>query len=234
MLVQPVSVNGFMASCAGDCSFIHDASLTPILESISSSGDELTITGSGFSADNSDFVVMVGKLVCDVTAASGTSITCTLEAGSAGVYNVSVVVKSFGVATQPSGGQLTHEVTMSIFSNSPSQGSMGGGTTVTVEGTGFPSTLEGWAGGSVTIAGWECKVISTSVGQFQCITSSSTGARYKRSTSEISIVLGTSVTTGGSFSYDSSLTPSVSLVSPTYNYSLSLLKIIANLKSDFE
>ena len=212
-----VSVNGFMANCAADdCSFTHDASLTPALDSVASSGDELTITGSGFTTDIADFVVSVGSLGCEVTAATESSITCTLESGSAGVYDVSVVVKSLGLSTQPAAGQLTHEVTMAIFSNSPSEGSMGGGTTVTVTGTGFPATMEGWASGSVSIHGSECKVISTSYGEFQCITSANTvGSRKKRAASEISVTVGSASATGGSFNYDASLTPSVSSVSPT-------------------
>ena len=212
-----VSVNGFMANCAADdCSFTHDAALTPSLDSVASSGDELTITGAGFTTEPSDFLVMVGDLMCEVTAATATSITCTLEAGSAGVYDVTVVVKSLGVATQPAAGQLTHEVSMSIFSNSPSEGSIGGGTTITVEGTGFPATMEGWAGGSVSIAGSECKVVSTSVGEFQCVTSANNaGGRRKRAASEISITIGSSTASGGSFNYDAALTPSVSSVSPT-------------------
>ena len=212
-----VSVNGFMANCAADdCSFAHDASLTPSLDSVASSGDELTITGAGFTTDITDFVVSVGSLGCEVTAATTSSITCTLEAGSAGVYDVYVVVKSLGLATQPAAGQLTHEVTMTIFSNSPSEGSMGGGTTVTVTGTGFPATMEGWASGSVSIDGSECKVISTSFGEFQCITSANTvGSRKKRAASEISVTIGSASATGGSFNYDASLTPSVSAVSQT-------------------
>ena len=212
-----VSVNGFMAACAApDCSFTHDASLTPSLDSVSGSDGVLTINGAGFTTDVTDFVVKVGDLDCAVTAATESSITCNLEAGSAGIYDVTVVVKSLGVATQPGAGQLTHEVTMQIFANSPSQGSMGGGTTVTVNGTGFPATLAGWTGGSVSIAGSECKIISTSHGEFQCITSAVvSGSRRRRSVSEISITLGSQSVTGGSFEYDSSLTPSVSSVSPT-------------------
>ena len=88
--------------------------------------------------------------------------------------------------------------------------------TVTVTGTGFPATMEGWASGSVSIDGSECKVISTSYGEFECITSANTvGSRKKRAASEISVTVGSASATGGSFNYDASLTPSVSSVSPT-------------------
>eukprot|EP00090_Calanus_glacialis_P017096 TRINITY_DN2671_c0_g1_i4.p1 TRINITY_DN2671_c0_g1~~TRINITY_DN2671_c0_g1_i4.p1 ORF type:complete len:4502 (+),score=1148.36 TRINITY_DN2671_c0_g1_i4:1085-13507(+) len=216
-----VSVEGFMASCAApDCSFSHDTSLTPSLASVVSAvvdgSVELTIIGTGFTTDTSDFVVSAGDLNCEVTIASSTEITCTLEAGAAGVYDVSVVVKSRGVATQPGSGQLTHEVSLEIFSNSPTEGSLGGGTTITVSGSGFPATLAGWEGGSVTISGYQCKVISSTFDEFQCITSAAVGgARRKRSAAEISVTIGSSSTTGGSFNYDASLTPAVTAVSPS-------------------
>ena len=76
------------------------------------------------------------------------------------VYDISVVVKSKGLATQAT--QLTHEIQLEIFSNSPSAGSLGGGTTITVIGSGFPATLDGWEGGSVVIDGAQCKVVTTS------------------------------------------------------------------------
>ena len=105
----------------------------------------------------------------------------TLEAGAAGVYELSVVVKSLGTASQPGAGPLTHEITMQIFSNSPAEGSLGGGTTITVSGSGFPATLAGWADGSVSIAGSECTVTATTFDEFQCVTSAAvSGGRRKR------------------------------------------------------
>merc|ERR1719483_1010979 len=215
-----VSVEGFMSNCAApDCSFSHDSTLTPSLASVAGAvvdgSVELTITGTGFTTDSTDFVITVGDLNCEVTAASSTEVTCTLEAGPAGVYDVSVVVKSRGVAAQPGSGQLTHEVSLEIFSNTPIDGSLGGGTTITVSGSGFPATLEGWEGASVTISGSECKVTESTFDEFKCVTSAAVGgARRKRAAAEISIVIGSSSATGGSFNYDASLTPAVTGVSP--------------------
>ena len=75
-----VSVNGFLASCAAaDCGFSQDAALTPSLTDVTSavvSGEvELTITGTGLTADPADYVVTAGELACAVTAASASSIT---------------------------------------------------------------------------------------------------------------------------------------------------------------
>merc|ERR1712179_144751 len=137
-------------------------------------------TGTGFTTEPTDFIVMVGPLSCPVISATATEISCALEPGPAGVYDLSVVVKSKGIATQAT--QLTYEVALDIFSNSPSAGSLGGGTTITVTGSGFPNTLEGWVEGTVMIDGAECKVIKTSFAEFECLTSAKTEARrFKRS-----------------------------------------------------
>ena len=115
-----------------------------------------------------DNIVKVGDLSCVVGSSTETEIVCELEAGPEGIYDVTVVVVSSGLAT---GIPQTHTVEMEIFSNSPYAGSIGGGTTVTVLGSGFPATLEDWQNGSVMIGNSECKVIETSYGSFKCITS---------------------------------------------------------------
>merc|ERR1719370_65021 len=213
-----VSVDGFMAKCdAPDCSYTHDASLTPSLSSVSSAvvagAVELTIFGSGFTTDIYDFIVNVGSLNCEVFSASNTEISCALEPGPAMVYDISVVVKSKGLATQAT--QLTYEIQLEIFSNSPSAGSLGGGTTITVIGSGFPATLEGWEGGSVVIDGAQCRVVTTSYSEFECITAAKPSTLRHRRSAGIEISLGSSTASGGSFFYDASLTPEVNSVSPT-------------------
>ena len=213
-----VSVDGFMANCAAsDCSFTHDPSLTPSLSSVSSAivagAVELTISGSGFTSSISDFIVSLGSLNCEVFSATSTEIICALEPGPAAVYDITVVVKSKGLATQAT--QLTYEIQLEIFSNSPSAGSLGGGTTITVTGSGFPATLDGWQGGSVAIDGAQCKVVKTTYSEFECITAAKPSTLRHRRSAGIEISLGSSTTSGGSFFYDASLTPEVSSVSPT-------------------
>ena len=209
-----VYVGGFLSSCSAvDCSFSFDDSINPILTSVSGSTNVLTLTGTGFSTMPDDNIVKVGDLSCVVGSSTETEIVCELEAGPAGIYDVTVVVVSSGLAT---GIPQTHTVEMEIFSNSPYAGSIGGGTTVTVLGSGFPATLEDWQNGSVMIGNSECKVIETSYGSFKCITSvQKVGGRKKRAASEISVTLDGISVTGGSFSYDSSLTPIVSSLSQT-------------------
>jgi len=92
-----VTVEDFVAICAApDCSFTHDSSLTPSLSSVSSAvvggSVELTITGTGFTSNNTDFIISVGDLDCEVSAATAEEVICMLEAGAAGTYDVNVVV----------------------------------------------------------------------------------------------------------------------------------------------
>merc|ERR1712106_107312 len=208
--MKSVTVDGFLASCAApDCTFTHDSSLTPSLSSITSAvvggSVELIIAGSGFTSNITDFIISVGSLNCEVTDATSAEITCMLEPGAAGTYDVNVVVKSRGIAEQPVSGQLTYTVVLEIYSNSPTVGSLGGGTPITVYGSGFPATLEAWGDGSVTIDGSPCKITKTTFDEFECLTSAKpSSGRYKRSASDISIAIGSSSTSGGSFTYDAS------------------------------
>ena len=216
-----VTVDGFLASCgAPDCTFTHDSSLTPSLSSVASAvvggSVELSIAGSDFTSNITDFIITVGSLNCEVSDATSSEITCILDPGAAGTYDVDVVVKSRGIAEQPESGQLTHTVMLEIFSNTPTVGSLGGGTSITVYGSGFPATLDAWGDGSVTIEGCSCKITKTTFSEFECLTSAKpSGGRYKRSTADISITIGSSSISGGSCTYDASLTPTLSSVSPS-------------------
>ena len=98
----------------------------------------LTITGTGFTTGINNYDVKIGSTPCIVTSASTTEIVCQLSPGPAGTYPLEVIVKSKGRASQPLSGQLQHTVSLQIFSNDPSAGSIGGGSTVNVTGTGFP------------------------------------------------------------------------------------------------
>ena len=216
--VVTVWVSGFLSTCASDatCSFSYDSSLDTEISAVSSALVDgsvvLTIDGSGFTEDALDFDVDVGGRKCSVTAASASSITCTLEDGPAGDLDVSVWVKSKGKAA----GSVTFTLSLEIVSFSPASGSVGGGTTLTVDGTGFPNTLADWEGNTVTVGGGTCKVLETSYTQFKCVTppADSTGRRRKRSISDstatISITVnGQSADSTTTFGYTASSTPTV-------------------------
>ena len=217
-----VKVNGFLSLCAptSDCSFSYDDSSTPTLASLTDSldGDEviLTITGTGFTSGLGDYEVKVGETPCLLRSADTTEITCQLAPGPAGTFPLQVIVKSKGAAKQPDGGALQHTVSLQITGNSPDDGSLGGGTTVNVTGTGFPGSVQGWEGNSVTIGGSVCSVTESTFNWLTCVTAPTTaGSRKRRSTSEISISVNNQTNSGGSYNYDAAKTPSLSSISPT-------------------
>ena len=211
-----VFVNGFLSACsAPDCSYAYDASMTPSVSSVSEDTSNgsiiLTISGSGFSLIPSENIVQVGDLKCTPISSTISSIECTLSPGPAGDYQIAVVVANAGLAT---GGPLPYTIPIEIYSNSPTQGSLGGGTTITVLGSGFPGSLENWSGGSVSIDGNKCFITDSSFSSFKCITSPvSNGSRKKRSVSDITINFNGNTVSGGSYTYDQSLTPVVSYLS---------------------
>ena len=213
-----VWVSGFLSSCTGGatCSFSYDSSLDTTISSVSSElldgSVVLTIEGTGFTDDITDFEVDVGGRACEVTAASATSVTCTLEDGPAGDLDISLWVKSAGKAS----GSVTFTLALEIVSFSPASGSVGGGTTLTIDGTGFPNSLAGWEGNQVTIGGGSCKVIETSYTQFKCVTpaADSTARRRRRSVSDSTATISISVNgqtadSSTTFGYTSASTPTV-------------------------
>ena len=214
-----VWVTGFLSICGdtADCSFSYDASLTPTIISVTDALVDgsvvLTISGTGFTTDPTDFSIDVGGRACEATEATAASVTCTLENGPAGVFDITLWVKSRGLAT----GSVTFTLSLTVASFSPSSGSVGGGTSLTVEGTGFPNSLEAWAvvGGMATVGGNPCEVTSSTYTEIQCITPPEGAARRrKRALAELSLTINGQTATGGSYNYDSSSTPTIASLSP--------------------
>merc|ERR1719162_1826779 len=85
-------------------------------------------------------VVAIGGHMCtSVTAVDtgdgSTTLTCTAGSAPPGMHPVHVSVPSFGAATVPN--SLTFESRIVITSIAPTEGSVGGGTLLTVSGVGF-------------------------------------------------------------------------------------------------
>ena len=205
-----VFVNGFLASCpSGDCSFGYSESATPQANNIVSTVDPndsldiLTITGEGFVNELSDYEIGVGDGVCIPFSATDVEIKCKVQKASIGTHDISIVIKSKGIVKTLS--TLKHTVNMKIFSNFPTMGSIGGGTTVTVEGSGFPSSIDDFKSTKVYISNVECSVIKTSMTEITCLTHKSAGG----DSGEIRIELNDITVSGGTFTYSTLLTASV-------------------------
>ena len=128
-----VTINGVLASAEYD----HCLSKTPTVTSISPNegqlGNMVVISGTNFSSVISDMTVMIGRSPCAVTMSNETTVKCTLGAGLAGEYPVSVHVSGLGLSL----GNVSFRYVLSVSSVSPTQGSFAGQSVLTLNGVGF-------------------------------------------------------------------------------------------------
>jgi large repetitive protein len=99
-------------------------------------GQTVTITGTGFSAANPTGAVSFGATTATYTINSNTQITATSPANAAGTYDVTVTTVG-GTSATSAADQYTYVAAPTVTSVSPTAGPTGGGTTVTITGTGF-------------------------------------------------------------------------------------------------
>lgn len=118
-----------------------------------SGGTVVTVTGTGFVAP---LTVKFGNVLgTNVTVNSPTSITVTSPSQAAGQVDVRIATANGTSAIVPA-DQFTYTAVAPVVSGlSPTTGSAGGGTTVTITGTGFTAATAvdfgGNAGTSVTV-----------------------------------------------------------------------------------
>ncbi|MBQ1497337.1 MAG: tandem-95 repeat protein [Sphingomonas sp.] len=96
----------------------------------------VTITGTGFSIANNTGAVMFGPNPATYTIDSNTQITATAPAGSAGFVDVTVTTPG-GTSTTSAADRYTYVAAPTVTAVSPIAGPIGGGTAVTITGTGF-------------------------------------------------------------------------------------------------
>lgn len=237
-------MNGLTASCSGNhplyflssskldpCYFIYGRDLNPMATSITptivSNGDSVTITGSGFSIVALENIVKFGDVSCDVTTSIATMITCTLGVGQVGQKALNIEVLNYGIATISD--DLYINYTMSLAHVMPTSGSVAGGTIITITGYGFlqqrdtcPMTSNAtlcsdWII-SVDISGQNCSLISANSTDITCRTPmGSVGAADVTVTATCcqDNSLEFIDTIVGGFSYNSSVTATVTSISPT-------------------
>jgi hypothetical protein len=115
-------------------------------------GTSITVTGSGFLTGSN---VWVGGVTCtSVVIVSGTSLTCTTGAHSAGAATITVTTPD-GRTGSLSGG-FTYNPAPTLFAVYPAYGSASGGNTLTLLGTGILSAA------TVTVGGTACASPSVS------------------------------------------------------------------------
>ncbi|CAG9312591.1 unnamed protein product [Blepharisma stoltei] len=210
-----VFVNKTAVICRGDCSYNYLSYPSfPKIASFSQSSGTLTIVGESFPTDATQISVTVGFSACiDISVSNdATQITCTLQDGVAGSYQPVVKITDQGIIPIDSTFTSTIDSLPTITSISPSSGSTQGGTTVTISGTGFFDSLTNSAYQQyVTIEGAKCTVISTSLTQIKCA-----AGPQASSSSDVAVTVNGQLATYFSSFYDSSSTPTVTSISPSY------------------
>lgn len=156
---------------------------------------QVGIEGNGFSSGVS---VTIGGNTCAIDTVTTTVIVCTVAAHAAGVVDV-VVTNSDHTTVSASGG-FTY--LPSVTGVSPAQGSVGGGTVVTVTGTGFA------AGMTVALGGVACAVNSESL--TATTVTCTTGAHAHGVVNAVVTVNGVQATAANAYTYQ----PVITEISP--------------------
>ncbi|KAK2836335.1 hypothetical protein Q7C36_014204 [Tachysurus vachellii] len=127
----------------------------------------LTIMGTNFGDQINGSLVQIGGVACEVQQWTSTMITCLLPTLPPGLYGIRVIVGNQGFPLISSDVNATIEYILRVTGISPHHGSLFGGTTVTVTGSGFSPVLED---NKVTLGETICKVTAVSKSQLQCVT----------------------------------------------------------------
>ncbi|CAF3925163.1 unnamed protein product [Rotaria sp. Silwood2] len=206
-----VFVGGYLSKCANtnnSCQFEWSLIQTPTVSSIVQSGMTLSITGTDFSTVLDDNIVLIDVInSCIVTAATSTSITCTIDNAPSGTYTLSVNVVGKGLASNSA--NLTVTIPLQIASFSPSQGGAGGGYLLTIMGTGFSLTTV------VTVDNNLCSNAQiTNFSLITCIVPATTAISNQQVV--VSVIVESNIVNASSlFTYDITNTPNIWSISPT-------------------
>ncbi|XP_066278772.1 fibrocystin-L-like [Branchiostoma lanceolatum] len=186
----------------------HTAEVLGVSPSAGKTGDTITITGSRFGNVPGDVTVTIDGVECSITTSSSTRIECTVGHHSAGTYEIVVFLSGKGRATS-SGHEFEYQ--LSVSSISPSEGSFGGGQVLTIDGTGFDSELT-----SVSVCNKTCVPTATpQPSQLTCEVPKNEDVSSGMLACDVTVSVGAeSVQQDAAFTYRSSLTPTITEVSP--------------------
>lgn len=140
-----------------------------------------------------------------MASSNETIIKCTAGQSIGGSHDVVVKIGNKGFAN-PSNGPISFTYQVSVSGIKPARGSIGGGTLVTISGSGFGVTLND---SSVTIGDSICEIVNITMTEISCFTTS-------HDTSNVSVKVSVRGEVGSmlnSFWYDSGKTPVVSSLS---------------------
>lgn len=228
-----VKVNGYPVST--NINFTYSAVDTPTITSITggidiSSGADITIMGSNFDSNVANLKIQFlseaesfnhqtdTKEDCNVTMSSANSITCTPPIKSAGTYQTVIHVTNKGLSQETSNGASQVNYILSITGFTPENGSHGGGITLNVTGSGFPTRSENIDGFIIKVCEADCEIIAVnSVTEALCkLGNSNNDAPLSNDLiCPVSVIYGgIKVSSNNNFTFLSSLTPQIMSVSP--------------------
>ena len=203
-----VHINSDAAVCnQSDCRFSYDRPITAMVKDIldrevRNSVEEIIIKGYNFGNDSSKLSVAIGPAVCNVSSVNDSHIRCVLYGAPAGSHKLHVYKSPSGNAWFNTSD--TVRCIALVTGVSPSLGSVHGGTDITIDGVGFDPTF---GRVSVTVGGKQCQVKSVTYTKVVCTTPAGSGS--------VNVVVQSGSVTFPSvgFSYDSSVTPTISSLS---------------------
>ena len=206
-----VTTNGLEAKCRlSSCYFSYNLSATPTISSVDPArfyGDtpiNLTLTFDNF-LPLSPYNVTVGYYPCDMIEISNLSIICTLYPIPAGVYTLRVTTSS-GEAMFTTSPRVTSVA--QLTSLDPSTGSVEGGNTIVIMGSGFSSEPSDV---TVFIGERDCRVVYSNYSVVYCIAPSRRD-RYNTVTITVNDVVFPTATYNYSTQGNS---PQITSISPT-------------------
>ncbi|XP_068236296.1 fibrocystin-L-like [Palaemon carinicauda] len=213
-LVNIIVTSGGLQVTASD-QYSFTSTKTPVLTSVSpnsdlTSGTTLTLAGSSFMLSSITPEVIIGGLPCVVIGnASDTALSCTSPDLAGGTQKIFVRDSIYGDSNS-----VNTEYTMSLVSITPSTGGFGG-VEVTLNGTGFDPS----GGSSVTVCNETCSIpmnVSTSSTMLKCLIPSRMQGGSSTMTCDVIVTNpgGGTATLADGFTYDASITPAITAISP--------------------
>ena len=203
-----VHINNNAAVCnQTDCTFTYNQTLTPVVydiidREIRNSVEEIIIEGVQFGNDPSKLSVAIGPTICNVSSVNDSHIKCIVYGAPAGSHIVHIYKSPNGNAWFNTSN--TVRCIALVTGVTPVLGSIHGGTDITVNGVGFDPTF---GHVSVTVGGKQCLVKSVTYTKVVCTTSSGSGS------ADVIVRSGSVTFPRVSFSYDPSITPTVTSLS---------------------
>ena len=205
-VVMAVNGGSVLAICEGACVFDFSTSQTPTVTSysptsVTAASSVFTVTGTGLGSLAGDITVTIGHTDCDIQSATDTEVTCNVGTPLVGTQPISIRHENRGYAKQ-----TTPSVTVAatITSLAPSSGSTAGGTLLTITGLGFQS-----GDTTVTVGDNICSIETVTRTSVLCITPGG-GAGV----ASVSVISNSVTYPSQQYTYDTSLTPTVSSVTP--------------------